>query len=99
MPLTKFSIYNIWLVNIVLLIENGLEENDNFGFTTIACFPSIDVLEEYRTKYCGNCGNYPCKLKCSKCGKQKYCNKTCQGNDWKIHKKTCVKACNLYDVD
>jgi len=98
-PLTKLSIYNIWLRNILYLIENGLEENDDFGFTAMACFPSMNVILEYKKTFCGNCGNYQCKLKCSKCKKQKYCNETCQKKDWKIHKQTCVKSCNLDEVD
>ena len=40
---------------------------------------------------CGNCHSSTEKLKtCQRCKKMKYCNRECQEQDWKIHKKNCV---------
>jgi len=34
---------------------------------------------------------------CSRCKKTKYCSKTCQTEDWKIHKDLC-KQCTKHDT-
>jgi hypothetical protein len=90
LPLTIKSIYNLWVSNILLLIKYGDQENDDFGFAAIASISSDYIIHKYWEKFCGNCSNNTCKLKCSKCNKQKYCNKECQKSHWKIHKESCI---------
>lgn len=33
---------------------------------------------------------------CTKCQSVSYCSRDCQKNDWKVHKKTCAKAAQIY---
>ncbi len=40
-------------------------------------------------KWCLNCENKDCRLKCSICKYVYYCDKNCQKSSWKIHKKHC----------
>jgi len=60
---------------------------------------SLAVLSQKRTLKnifkeikCENCGLYGEKLKkCSGCLKAHYCSDLCQKEDWKRHKKECLK--------
>ena len=97
LPLTISFIYNLWISNIILLIEHGYEESDDFGFATLVSISSPYILNEYFKKFCGNCTNKTCKLVCSRCNKQKYCNKECQIAHWKIHKNYCKEI--VLDLD
>lgn len=38
---------------------------------------------------CGNCRTEGAKLRCTKCKKTVYCNRTCQKSDWRFHKRIC----------
>ena len=33
---------------------------------------------------------------CSKCQTVRYCSRDCQKKDWKVHKKTCASAAQIY---
>ena len=41
--------------------------------------------------WCLNCDKRGCEKKCSECKSVYFCNKDCQKNAWKIHKKHCGK--------
>ena len=41
------------------------------------------------TNMCGSCQT-PAITKCSRCKKVFYCNRECQKQHWKVHKKQCV---------
>jgi hypothetical protein len=53
------------------------------------------------TKKCASCGTpesdpeKPLKP-CSKCQTVRYCSRDCQKKDWKVHKKTCASAAQIY---
>ena len=41
---------------------------------------------------CGHCNKVGAPSLCSKCTKVAYCDKECQKEDWKAHKKICRDA-------
>ena len=49
----------------------------------------IESLANKWSRMCWNCFTTPaeCLLRCSKCDIAKYCGKTCQREDWKVHKE------------
>ena len=49
----------------------------------------FDIMN--KKKWCLNCLNINNISKCMGCKKAYYCNKTCQINHWKFHKKFCKK--------
>ena len=48
---------------------------------------------KFRYKVCGK----EAPNKCSRCQKARYCSKTCQTADWKIHKPYCIAAIMYID--
>ena len=50
----------------------------------------ICLKEDFKGKHCDNCLMEDNSLKkCLKCLRMYYCDKNCQINDWKYHKKEC----------
>ncbi len=47
---------------------------------------------------CGSCGK-EAGVKCSKCKKVYYCDRSCQKSDWKRHKLICVRIKNDADAE
>jgi len=52
-----------------------------------------DVAE--KIEYCWNCEN-PCKYMCVGCRKARYCESSCQWEDWARHKEYCLVQMNKF---
>lgn len=78
--------------------EAGKYTSDNF---TDSSTDAAESSASASTKACANCGKIetdpekPLKP-CSKCQTVRYCSRDCQKADWKVHKKTCAAAAQIY---
>jgi MYND finger len=60
------------------------------------------IMDRNAPLSCDYCGEPDSKdpdakklLRCGKCKTEKYCDKQCQKNDWKIHKKHCYTPAQM----
>lgn len=62
------------------------------------------IMDRNAPLSCDHCGEPESKdpeakklLRCGKCKTEKYCDKQCQKNDWKIHKKHCFTPAQMVE--
>lgn len=80
--------------HFVFGISRGIYDNENVEEVEeelVEKLIKIRKRNRVKVKKCCSC----CELsdvrlsKCSRCNKVRYCSRTCQKNDWKIHKQQC----------
>jgi len=49
----------------------------------------LERITKGEERFCAYCGKDGPTSQCSRCGKARYCNPTCQSNAWKYHKTWC----------
>ncbi|OTA92124.1 hypothetical protein M434DRAFT_32124 [Hypoxylon sp. CO27-5] len=63
---------------------------DEFWFSGLGNSGDEQPTSTMVSKICFNCGAKGVELqKCTQCKMAQYCNKTCQREDWSIHKRVC----------
>ncbi|KAI0141084.1 hypothetical protein F4776DRAFT_546606 [Hypoxylon sp. NC0597] len=63
---------------------------DEFWFSGLGCSSDEQPTSAMVSKICLNCGKNEVELqKCTRCKMAQYCNKSCQRDDWPIHKRVC----------
>ncbi|KAI7845279.1 hypothetical protein COHA_001122 [Chlorella ohadii] len=75
--------------HVQLTVKQQAGAADEEGATGAA---EVDAAGTGQAAGCAYCGEEAAALRCARCRRQVYCNRECQRNAWKSHKKTCQPA-------
>ena len=80
-----------------IMVDQEMESHEEATDAGDVREPVNDGTDEVKQSetMCGNCSLPDCSKKCSLCNSTVYCSKTCQREDWPIHKETCIKVSYL----
>jgi len=80
------------------LLKDAAEWAETEDVTNVAKFIESYTYEPLKCLFCQTNKPKPLMYHCSNCKTAKYCNNTCQRNDWKDHRKSCGMKCNTCGI-
>ena len=76
----------------IQLLEQGPSLEERLDMLNERVYQKFSTRKNGTLRFCNGCYATGQMLRCSRCIKVYYCSERCQKNDWKEHKRTCVKT-------